>query len=68
MYRLLFLHGLCEEPGSEFDDGDNKELLTGFRLQGLQEKTNLYDEAFKKIMELLPNLELPHDLAKKPSK
>ena len=68
MYRLLFLHGLCEEPDSDFDDVDNKELLTGFRLQGLQEKTNLYDEAFKKIMELLPKLELPHDLVKKPSK
>ncbi len=68
MYRLLFLHGLCEEPNSDFDDVDNKELLTGFRLQGLQEKTNLYDEAFKEIMKILPGLKLPHDLVIKPSR
>jgi len=65
---MLFLHGLCEEPDSEFDDVDNKELLTWLILQGLKEKTKLHDEAFKQIMELLPNLNLPHDIVKKPSK
>ncbi len=65
---MLFLHGLCGEPGSDFDDVDNKELLTGFILQGLKEKISLHDKAFKQIMELLTNLKPSHDIVKKPSK